>query len=504
MYRFAAILSACAVAFGQPNAYNQPYRPQYHFSPREHWTNDPNGLVYFNGEYHLFYQYNPFGDVWGHMSWGHAVSRDLMHWQELSVALPEENAVMIFTGSTVVDTHNTSGFCVDRKPCMVAVYTGHTPRTPARPAVQTQNVAYSNDRGRTWTKYSGNPVLNLNLADFRDPHVFWAEEARRWVMAVALPNDHKVLFYGSSDLKAWQRLSEFGPAGAIGGQWECPTLTEVQVAGASQKRWVLKVGLNPGGLQGGSGEQYFVGNFDGSRFTNDNPSSTMLWTDYGKDCYCALTFNGMPRGEPPVMIGWMSNWQYAAKTPTQPWRGQMTIPRRLQLRRLPEGLRLVQEPVGAIQGLRRGHFAWSGQKVEELNLALKEKARWNSFELRSTFLPGADGAVAWRLLAGGGKYTTVGYANGELFVDRTQSGVTDFSQDFPARTLAPLAIGNAPLELTILVDRSTVEVFAQGGQVAMTNLVYPPAGAQGMELSADGVKAGRIRVEAWELKSVWK
>ena len=204
------------------------------------------------------------------------------------------------------------------------------------------------------------------------------------------------------------------------------------------------------------------------------------------------------------MIGWMSNWQYAAKTPTQPWRGQMTIPRRLQLRRLPEGLRLVQQPTGAIEGLRGVHFAWSGQNVAELNLALKEKVRWNSFELRSTVLPGAAGAVAWRLLAGGGKYTTVGYANGELFVDRTQSGVTDFSKDFPARTSAPLAIGNAPLELTILVDRSTVEVFAQGGQVAMTNLVYPPAGAQGMDLSAGGVKGGRIRVEAWELKPVWK
>jgi fructan beta-fructosidase len=236
-------------------------------------------LVYFDGEYHLFYQYNPFGDVWGHMSWGHAVSRDLMHWQELPVALPEKNGIMIFTGSTVVDTNNTSGFCADRKPCMAAVYTGYTPATAARPAVQTQNLAYSNDRGRTWTKYAGNPVLNLNLADFRDPHVFWSEQARRWVMAVALPNDHKVLFYGSPDLKAWERLSEFGPAGAIGGQWECPTLTEVRVAESSQTRWVLKVGLNPGGVQGGSGEQYFVGSFDGARFTNENPPSTTLWTD---------------------------------------------------------------------------------------------------------------------------------------------------------------------------------------------------------------------------------
>jgi sucrose-6-phosphate hydrolase SacC (GH32 family) len=266
---------------------------------------------------------------------------------------------------------------------------------------------------------------------------------------------------------------------------------------------VLKVGLNPGGLQGGSGEQYFVGRFDGGRFTNDNPSSTTFWTDYGKDCYCALTFNGMPRGKLPIMIGWMSNWQYAATAPTRPWRGQMTIPRRLQLRRLPEGLRLVQEPIEEIQRLRGGHFAWRGQNAAELNLALKEKVRWSSFELRSTALPGAAGEVAWRLVAGDGKYTTVGYANGELFVDRTQSGVTEFSKDFPARTSARLAIGTSPLELTILVDRSTVEVFAQGGKVAMTNLVYPPAGAQGMEFSAGGVKAGLISVDVWELKSAW-
>jgi fructan beta-fructosidase len=515
MRRIAAILLTCACAFGQPSAYNQPYRPQYHFSPRVHWTNDPNGLVYFDGEYHLFYQYNPFGDVWGHMSWGHAVSRDLIHWQELPVALPEENGVMIFTGSTVVDTRNTSGFCAAGKACMVAVYTGHTPPTPARPALQTQNLAYSNDRGRTWTKYSGNPVLNLNLPDFRDPHVFWADQARRWVMAVALPNDHKVVFYGSPDLKAWKRLSDFGPAGATGGQWECPTLTEVRIADSPpqtrppqtrppQTRWVLKVGLNPGGLQGGSGEQYFVGSFDGERFTSDNPPSTTLWTDYGKDCYCALTFNGMPPGELPVMMGWMSNWQYAAKVPTQPWRGQMTIPRRLQLRRLPEGLRLVQEPIEAIKGLRGSHFVWRGVDAAGLNLALKQKVHWSSFELRSTALPGAAGEVAWRLMDGGGKYTTVGYTNGELFVDRTQSGVTDFSKDFPARTSAPLAIGSSTLELTILVDRSTVEVFAQGGKVAITNLVYPPVGAQGMEFSARGVKAGSISVDVWELKPAWK
>ena len=499
--RLVPALFTVIAAFAQPPAYDQPYRPQFHFSPRAHWTNDPNGLVYFDGEYHLFFQYNPFGDVWGHMSWGHAVSRDLLHWKELPVALPEADGIMVFTGSTVVDERNTSGFCRDGKPCLVAIYTGHTPPAGGHPALQTQNLAYSNDRGRTWTRYPGNPVLNLHRSDFRDPDVFWSAGGRRWVMAVALPNEHKVLFYGSSDLKQWQRLSEFGPAGAAGGQWECPILTRVPVEGSTQPRWLLKVGLNPGGLQGGSGEQYFVGTFDGTRFTNDNPAATTLWTDYGKDCYCALTFNGMPRSAAPVMIGWMNNWQYAAKVPTEPWRGQMTIPRKLQLRQTGEGLRLFQMPVDAIQQLRGRHFTWRGEDVVRLNQALRENAPGGSFELHSIVSPGTPGEIGWKVLVGGGKYTTIGYRDGGLFVDRTHSGDTGFSPAFPARTTAPLSTGGAPLDLTILVDRSTVEVFAQSGRVAMTNLVYPPPEARGIEFYGHPES---ISVDLWQLSSAWK
>ncbi len=512
MQRSLCILIAIAVSgWGQekpnPIDYDQPYRPQFHFSPREHWTNDPNGLVYFDGEYHLFYQYNPRADVWGHMSWGHAVSGDLLHWQELPVALPEENGIMIFTGSTVVDERNTSGFCTNGKPCLVAMYTGHTPEAASHAALQTQNLAFSNDRGRTWTKYQGNPVLNLNLPDFRDPHVFWSEHAQRWLMAVALPNDHKVLFYGSSDLKQWKRLSEFGPAGATGGQWECPILVELHLDGdARRTRWLLKVGLNPGGLQGGSGEQYFVGTFDGTRFVNENPASTTLWTDYGKDCYCALPFNGTRRSDTPVMIGWMNNWQYAAMLPTHPWRGQMTIPRRLALRTLPQGIRLVQQPVEGVANLFDKHLAWKGEKVGELNRILSAAAALGrSFDLHATTALADADEVGWKVLGNDVAYTLIGYnrTHGELFVDRTHSGLTDFSKDFPARTSAPLETGSAPLRLTILVDRSTVEVFAQGGQVAITNLVYPPANAQSIEFYARGGKTGHITVDAWSLRSTW-
>ncbi|MBV9157192.1 MAG: glycoside hydrolase family 32 protein [Acidobacteriaceae bacterium] len=480
------IFLACAVlgCLGQDA---NTYRPQFHFSPHENWTNDPNGLVYFEGEYHLFFQYNPFGDEWGHMSWGHAVSRDLLHWDQLPVALPEQDGIMIFTGSTVIDQRNTSGFCAGGKPCLVAVYTGHTPENGSRPALQTQNLAYSNDRSRTWTKFKGNPVLDLHMSDFRDPKVFWSDESKQWIMAVSLPNDHKVRLYGSPDLKQWRTLSDFGPAGATSGQWECPELFQLPVDNGHESRWVLKVGLNPGALQGGSGEQYFVGRFDGSRFTNDNPSSLTLWTDYGKDCYCALTFNGLPRGENPVMIGWMDNWQYAAKLPTSPWRGQMTAPRKLSLRTTSEGIRLFQGPIDSIQKLRT---------------ASSQQTKAHAFEMKSSVPLGTAQEVGWKILAADRNFTIVGYDRqaGKIFVDRTHSGLTGFSKDFPARTEAPLALADNVLRLDILVDRCSVEVFAEDGRIAMTNLVFPPPSAGGIEMYSKGGQAGAASVKVWEIR----
>jgi fructan beta-fructosidase len=264
----------------------EPFRPQFHFSPARNWMNDPNGLVYYKGEYHLPYQYNPFGDEWGHMSWGHAVSRDLVRWQHLTIAIPEANGVMVFSGSAVVDWNNSSGLCTgstltDRS-CLIAIYTRYTGKE------QNQDLAYSNDRGRTWTRYPGNPVIDLHLADFRDPKVC-DEPRHRWVMVTALSPQHKLRFWGSTDLKHWTALSDFGPADAVGGNWECPDLFQLPVEGEpGQTRWVLSVNVNPGGVAGGSGDQYFVGRFDGTHFTNENPSAQALWADYGKD-FCAST-----------------------------------------------------------------------------------------------------------------------------------------------------------------------------------------------------------------------
>jgi sucrose-6-phosphate hydrolase SacC (GH32 family) len=430
------------------------------------------------------------------MSWGHAVSRDLLHWQELPVALPEENGVMIFTGSVVVDETNTSGFCLSGKACLVAVWTGFRPKTKAKPDLQTQNIAYSNDRGRTWTKYSGNPVLDLNLTDFRDPKVFWSAPTKRWVMLVSLPNEHKVLFYASENLKQWTRVSEFGPAGATGAQWECPEFFKAELDGGTDSRWVLKVGINPGAVAGGSGEQYFIGSFDGLRFQNENPPATTLWTDYGKDCYCALTFNHMPQAAAPLMLGWMNNWQYAKDVPTSPWRGQMTLPRKLTLRTTADGIRLFQQPLDGLAALRG----------ERIPVHRTLDGTGHQFQFSSIIALGTALDVGWRVLAKDGTFTSIGFdkVKGVVFVDRTRSGTIGFNRHFPARTQAPLKLNGNTLLLNVIVDRDSVEVFAGDGRVTMTNLVFAPADANRLEFFANGGKVGVVSASLWKLKSAWQ
>lgn len=487
-------LSAC-------RDHREPYRPQFHFSPLRNWTNDPNGLVYDRGRFHLFFQYNPFGNEWGHMSWGHAVSSDAVHWRESPIAIPEEAATMIFTGSAVVDRCNTSGFCLGARPCLVAVYTGHSTK------LQTQNLAYSNDDGQTWTKYSGNPVLNLNLSDFRDPDVFWFDPASSWIMVVAIPLDHRALFYQSPDLKHWKQAGAFGPAGAIGGVWECPDLFEAPVEDTGDRRWVLKIGLNPGHVSGGSGEQYFVGAFDGTRFTPE-PAATPepRWTDYGRDCYCALTWNNLPAGTRPLMLGWMDNWDYAAKTPTSPWRGQMTLPRAVSLQRTPQGTRLVQRPAPALEALRSDHLSHDDTSLAGVNAFLdRVRPFGDSMELQVSFDAGDAHEFGLRVLKGDDVDTVIGYdrTTSSLFLDRTRSGDVGFSPAFPSRSAAPLALTAGSLQLHVFVDKSSVEVFAGDGEATLTDLVYPRRGATSVEIYSEGGNIARVRIEAWRLRSIW-
>ncbi len=317
----------------QQPSYDQPWRPQYHFTPPKNFMNDPNGTVFYKGEYHLFYQFNPEGNVWGHMSWGHAVSSDMVHWQNFPVALHEvAGEYMIYSGSAVVDSNNTSGLCKNPDPqdhsCLVAIYTA------AYKDRQKQHIAFSNDRGRTWTNYSGNPVADLDAPDFRDPNVFWYGPQHKWVMVAVLADERTLVILDSPNLKQWTKRSTFGPAGDAAGQWECPDLLEVPIEGSSQKKWVLIINRNPGAPAGGTGVRYLVGEFDGTRFTSEVPDTPSLWADWGKDFYATNTWNNAPASDSgPVWIGWFSNWQYANVEPTELWRGGLTIPRTLILRR---------------------------------------------------------------------------------------------------------------------------------------------------------------------------
>jgi sucrose-6-phosphate hydrolase SacC (GH32 family) len=473
---------------------DEPLRPQFHFSPARNFMNDPNGLVFFEGEYHLFYQHNPEGEKWGHMSWGHAVSPDLLHWTHLPVALGEEGGIMVFSGSVVVDREDRSGLC-GAKPCLVAAYTGHTKDR------QTQNLAASRDRGRTFTKYAGNPVLDLGRKDFRDPKVFWHAPSARFVMVTVLPDEHKVRFFGSRDLLRWEKLSDFGPAGAEGGVWECPDLFVVPVEGEpGVTRWVLDVDLNPGGVAGGSGDQYFVGTFDGTTFTTDEPRSATLWADYGKDFYATLSFANLSRADGrPVWMGWMSNWLYANDEPTAPWRGVQSIPRALALRRLPAGLRLVQEPVGELNALRT-----RAQPVRVSSAAVLP----GSADIEIEIVRGSSPQAGLRLSNEAGEEVTIGVTADplEVFVDRRRSRQSPFHDAYPGRHAGPVRWrGKAGdrIHLRVLFDRSTVEVFANDGETVISDRVFPTQPLTRIEVVGAGT-AVPVSALLYPLASTWQ
>jgi fructan beta-fructosidase len=498
------------------------WQPQLHFSAPPNWINDPNGPIFLNGQYHLFFQLNPLGDQSAHKSWGHAVSSDLIHWKHLPVALREENGISIYSGSTVLDSNNTSGLCGnpgEKAPsCLVAIYTG------ASQEKQTQNIAVSRDGGTTWTKYSANPVIDAGLKDFRDPKVFWHTASKSWVMVVSLPTQHKVRFYRSANLLQWQLAGEFGPAGAVSGVWECPDLFELPVRDGNgnldSTRWLLNVNVNPGGPAGGSGDQYFIGRFDGSHFIEDHPGSGAHWADWGKDFYASTSFSNLPPDRDPIWIAWMSNWQYAGKLPSLPGRGQMTMARSLYLRESPahpaptpgqEPLQLVQQPVLPIPDFKP-YTAMFGappfQTIAEANAHLaKDKAPGSIYVLRFEIDPGEATRAGVRLRRGTAnpnepaqEETVVGVdtEKSQIFLDRTHSGYTDWSPDFPARMTAPLKHPQAgSIRIDIVVDKNSIEVFAEDGETVLTSLIYPSESSQGLSFYATpmppGFEPARIR-----------
>jgi fructan beta-fructosidase len=502
-----AVASRGARGDDEAAAYREPYRPRFHFTPERNWMNDPNGLVFHEGEYHLFYQYNPFGDRWGHMSWGHAVSRDLVRWQHLPLAIPEENGVMAFSGSAVVDWKNTSGFGRDGRPPLVAIYTGHHTTRP----LQDQRLAYSNDRGRTWTRYAGNPVLDIGQKDFRDPKVFWHSPTHRWVMVVAWPEQRMVRLYASRDLRSWSHLSDFGPAGATQGAWECPDLFPLPVPGATATRWVLIVNVNPGAPAGGSGTQYFVGQFDGRRFVAEGREHAALWLDHGPDHYATVTWSDIPsRDGRRIALGWMSNWAYAPDLPTAPWRGAMTVPRELALVPTPAGLRVRQRPVRELESLRVGKprrfdggtlaeaVGWLARQAPlpaladvELELSRLAESTPVSVALRT----GPEELVVLSLEAFGG---------GRFAVDRARSGLVAFNDAFALPYGAPVRVTWNRCRLRLLVDASSLEVFAQDGETTLTQLLFPAGRRRELLLSATGPEPPRVsRITIHELAPAW-
>lgn len=454
-------------------------RPRYHFTPRQNFMNDPNGLVFYEGEYHLFYQYNPFGNEWGHMSWGHAVSRDLIHWEHLPVALHEENGVMIFSGSAVVDWQNSSGFGAPGAPPLVAIYTGHSD------VEQTQNIAYSTDRGRTWQKYQGNPVIAIGSKEFRDPKVFWHEPNRQWVMVTVLSDQHKVRFDGSLDLKHWSYLSDFGPTGATDGLWECPDLFPLPIEGEpGRTKWVLKVDALKG-----TGAQYFIGDFDGTRFINDADDHQVLRVDYGYDFYAAQSWSDEP-GARRIWIAWMNNWHYANTIPTSPWRGLFSMPRQLRLRSFPEGLRLRQQPIQELEQLRQPLYHAADVQIAQANAQLAGLKMELAQEIQVEYTLGTALEFGLKLCTGDGEETVVGYdvRARDIFVDRRHSGERAFSAQFAGEHRAPLPPHEGKIRMHIFLDSCSVEVFGNDGYAVISDLIFPHSQSLSVEFyESDGI-----------------
>ncbi len=455
------------------SSYNEPFRPQIHYTPARNWINDPNGLVYDNGTYHLFYQYNPLGNDWGNMSWGHATSTDLVHWKEQPVAMRRNELGDIFSGSAVIDADNTAGFGAGT---MVAVYTSSGER-------QQQSIAYSTDGGMTFTQYAGNPVIaNSDRPDFRDPKVFWHAESKQWIMVLALGSSHAVEFYGSPDLKSWSFLSSFTTASARSniGQWECPDLFCMDYEGGT--KWVLIVSNNPGGPVGGSGTEYFVGDFDGKTFTADNLDYP-LWIDYGSDNYAGVTWNNVPDGR-RLFIGWMNNWNYCGAVPASPWRSAMTLPRELKLLEIDGSPVLASTVVSEIADI-----AGSWQPLSATVGAA-------AYELKTTVSLSENSTL--RLSNGAGEYLeiTVNAATRSAIVHRTAStGKSAFSGLFSLPSVVmPIKGTSDEVELHLFVDQSSVELFTADGSSAATVLVYPSS----IYDRFDGADA-----EYRELSSIW-
>lgn len=454
-------LILCLQVFFQANAQQDSideklYRPQFHFTPPQHWMNDPNGMFYLNGVYHLYYQHNPFASIWGPMHWGHATSKDLIHWEHQPIALFPDSMGTIFSGSIVVDHNNTSGFGKNGKAPVVAIFTQHNEAAERQGKIdfQTQGIAYSLDEGYTWTKFQGNPVLkNPGIKDFRDPKVTWHAPSKKWVMTLAVLD--RIHFYASSNLTKWEKLSEFGQdAGAHGGVWECPDLFPLTYGG--KEYWVLLVNLNPGGPNKGSATQYFIGEFDGKQFVSN--SAAIKWADYGPDEYAGVTFSNT--NEKRIFLGWMSNWNYANTVPTEKWRSACTIPRQLGLSKQHDEFYLTSFP----------YFDGTGNFVEtDLNddHPLPQLIDLDNIDAKQDFSIIIQNNVGERLKI---------YYNqvlNQFEIDRSKSGLVHFNKTFKDKIIAPRLTTLQTMNLKLFIDKTSIELFGDDGLTVSTVIFFP-------------------------------
>ena len=495
------------------------YRPSYHFTPLYGWMNDPNGMVYKDGEYHLYFQYNPYGSKWGNMHWGHAVSKDLVHWEHLDPAIARDPVGHIFSGSSVVDKKNTAGFGKD---AIIAIYTNHSVNPD-----EVQCIAYSNDNGRTFTKYEGNPVLTPfdGLKDFRDPKVFWYEKGKCWYMIVSA--DKETRFYKSKNLKKWTYVSAFGKGmGQQPCQYECPDFFQLPVNGDKKKmKWVMTMNINPGCWFGGSATEYFVGDFDGKNFTCPD-AHDVKWLDWGKDHYATVTFSNT--GDRVLGITWMSNWQYANLTPFKQNRGANGLPRELKLYEKNGKYYISEDVAPEVYALRKDTKNLADASVADAKDLKGVAANMEgAFEIEADVTPDANGIAGIEISNNKRERTMIYFdmKQGKVVMDRTESGLTDFGKqavphdielawdkqlaaegkeparitnsinyknDFALATWAPLSLcedGKKTYHVDIFVDKSSVELFVDGGRIAMTNLVFPVAPYENVKLYTQGGKA---------------
>ena len=488
------------------------YRPNFHFSPKKGWMNDPNGMFYYNGYYHLYFQHYPDGNTWGPMHWGHAISTDMISWKEQSIALYPDELGFIFSGSAVVDVENTSGFSVESKTPVIAMFTHHDMEADKAGEIidETQSIAYSLDEGLSFTKYEGNPVIkNPNIPDFRDPKVIWDENRKQWTMVLAAGQE--IMFYASKDLKTWKLLSTFGEGiGNHDGVWECPDFFPLPVQGTDETKWVLFVSINPGGPNSGSATQYFVGDFDGktfridTNFQKEQAKEHSFWVDHGRDNYAGVTWSNVTTSEGgKLFIGWMSNWLYANEVPTEKWRSASTIARELGLIKGSDTYRLISNPVKELNGYRGKKVADTAIPIDgETELTTSKTISLSKTEINFEIPDVSKGKYTFILSNSKGDELGFGYSATEkkFFVDRNKSGKTDFSDKFTDRiATAPRTAGSKHLTGKILLDKTSIELFYDNGQTVMTETFFPNAPFETLSIESDNEKFTINNLEIHEL-----